>query len=323
MIVGSSSCKTDEVYIKERCPIVNQDKALRCDIVVMDPIEDTGLQLVSEECSQAFNFDNVCVGCPLEGSAEAEAAMIIASYVVADLTSKAAHAHVIKNHLGLNKIKKFLKVEDGDGGFLYSIEVTVGETNCSLAEDFSQSKCGLKRRQTRLCSAQVHETQPDKVPRNIDMKRYEVTSTICKDSHDTINLDKLASVTDEDVVEVAKALTPVIGQSFSPNMWLVTQINSVNRIKAEEGINYALTVRFSESNCQLSIVRDSDLESLYDSQVCQVEHTSDSMFCQILVNKKRTTYRSLNSPFSLHILEQVCAEKKGLLLRQSCQFVIL
>ena len=118
MIVGSSSCKTDEVYIKERCPIVNQDKALRCDIVVMDPIEDTGLQLVSEECSQAFNFDNVCVGCPLEGSAEAEAARIIASYVVADLTSKAAHAHVIKNHLGLNKIKKFLKAEDGEGGHL-------------------------------------------------------------------------------------------------------------------------------------------------------------------------------------------------------------
>ena len=312
MIVGSSSCKTDEVYIKERCPIVNQDKALRCDIVVMDPIEDTGLQLVSEECSQAFNFDNVCVGCPLEGSAEAEAARIIASYVVADLTSKAAHAHVIKNHLGLNKIKKFLKVEDGEGGFLYSVEVTVGETNCSLAEDFSQSRCGLKRRQTRLCSAKVHETQPEKVPRNIDMKRYEVTSTICKDSHDTINLEKMASVTDEDVVEVAKALTPVIGQSFSANMWLVTQINSVNRIKAEEGIDYALTVRFSESNCPLNIVRDSDLESLYDSKVCQVEHTSDSMFCQIRVNKKRTTYRSLNSPFSLQILDQVCAEKKGL-----------
>ena len=294
--------------------------------MVLDPIEDTELQLVSQDCSKAFNFDNVCVGCPPEGSQEAEDARIIASYVVADLTSKAAHAHVIKNHLGLNKIKKFLKVEHGEGGFLYSIEVTVGETNCSLAEDFSQSKCGLKRRQTRLCSAKVHETQPEKVPRNIDMKRYEVTSTICKDSHDTINLEKMASVTDEDVVEVAKALTPVIGQSFSANMWLVTQINSVNRIKAEEGINYALTVRFSESNCPLNIVRDSELESLYDSEVCQVEHTSDSMFCQILVNKKRTTYRSLNSPFSLHILDQVCAEKKGLLifsLLSQCQLVSL
>ena len=279
---------------------------------MMDALNSPSLELENAECEQAFNFENVCVGCPPAGTEEAEAARIVASYVVADLTSKAAHAHVIKNHLGLNKIKKFLKVEDGEGGFLYSVEVTVGETNCSLAEDFSQSRCGLKRRQTRLCSAKVHETQPEKVPRNIDMKRYEVTSTICKDSHDTINLEKMASVTDEDVVEVAKALTPVIGQSFSANMWLVTQINSVNRIKAEEGIDYALTVRFSESNCPLNIVRDSDLESLYDSKVCQVEHTSDSMFCQIRVNKKRTTYRSLNSPFSLQILDQVCAEKKGL-----------
>ena len=73
-------------------------------------------------------------------------------------------------------------------------------------------------------------------------------------------------------------------------------------------------MRFSESNCPLDIVGDSELESLYDSNVCQVEHTSASMFCQIKVNKKRTTYRSLNSPFSLQILDQVCAEQKGLLL---------
>jgi len=310
VIVGPSNCKTEDVYKKENCPIVNQDTNLRCDIVVRDPLDSESLLMESEECEKAFNFDNICVGCPPAGSQEAEAARVVASYVVADLTSKAAHAHVIRNHLGLSKIKKFLKDSDGEGGFVYSIEVTVGETNCSLAQDFSATSCVLARRQSRLCSAKVHETQPKKVPRNVDMKRYEVKSTICKDSHDTINLEKPASITDQDVIEVAKALTTEIGQSFSSNMWLVTQVASANRIKAEEGINYALTVRFSESNCPLNVVRDSELETLYDSEVCEVQHTSDSKFCQILVNKKRITYRSLASPFKLTILDQICAEKK-------------
>ena len=278
---------------------------------MMDALNSPSLELENAECEQAFNFENVCVGCPPAGTEEAEAARVVASYVVADLTNKAAHAHVIRNHLGLNKIKKFLKESDGEGGFLYSIEVTVGETNCSLAQDFIAQSCPLKRRQSRLCSAQVHETQPEKVPRDVDMKRYEVKSTICKDSHDTLNLEKQASENDPDVIEVAKALTPEIGQSFSSNMWLVTQITAASRYKADEGINYALTVRFSESNCPLNIVKDSDLSSLYDSQVCQVEHTADSKFCQVLVNKKRITYRSLASPFTLTIIDQICAEKRG------------
>ena len=313
VIVGLSNCKVEDVYSKESCPIVNQDTNLRCDIVVLDPLDSETLELESQECEKAFNFDNVCVGCPPAGTKEAQAAKLVASYVVADLTNKAAHAHVIRNHLGLNKIKKFLKESDGEGGFLYSVEVTVGETNCSLAQDFDPTSCSLKRKQSRLCSARVHETQPEKVPREVDMRRYEVKSTICKDSHDTVNLEKPARETDEDVIEVAKALTPEVGQSFSSNMWLVTQITSANRFKAEEGINYALTVRFTESNCPLNTVRDTeDLNALYDSKVCQVDHTAESKFCQILVNKKRITYRSLASPFTLTILDQICAEKRGL-----------
>ena len=54
-----------------------------------------------------------------------------------------------------------------------------------------------------------------------------------------------------------------VGESFSSNMWLVTQIVSANRFKVEEGINYALTLRFSESSCPLSLVKDSDTDLLY------------------------------------------------------------
>ena len=94
-------------------------------------------------------------------------------------------------------------------------------------------------------------------------------------------------------------------------MWLVTQIVSANGVKVEEGINYALTLRFSETNCPLSVVKDSDTDLLY-SGACTVEHTAESRYCQLLVNKQRLTYRSItNSAFRLTVLDQICAEKKG------------
>jgi len=90
----------------------------------------------------------------------------------------------------------------------------------------------------------------------------------------------------------------------------VTQIVSANRVKVEEGINYALTLRFSETNCPLSVVKDSDTDLLY-SGACTVEHTAESRYCQLLVNKQRLTYRSItNSAFRLTVLDQICAEKK-------------
>ena len=64
----------------------------------------------------AFDFQNICIGCPIDGTPEAEAAYTVAEYIVRDLTSKAAKAHVIQNHLGLDNIKKFMKDSDGKGG---------------------------------------------------------------------------------------------------------------------------------------------------------------------------------------------------------------
>ena len=95
-------------------------------------------------------------------------------------------------------------------------------------------------------------------------------------------------------------------------MWLVTQIVSANRFKVEEGINYALTLRFSETNCPLSVVKDSDTDLLY-SGACTVDtETAESRYCQLLVNKQRLTYRSItSSAFRLTVLDQICAEKKG------------
>tara|TARA_Y100001956_G_scaffold12321_1_gene11568 strand:+ start:410 stop:589 length:180 start_codon:yes stop_codon:yes gene_type:complete len=58
----------------------------------------------------------VCIGCPINGTKEAEVAFTVAEYIVRDLTSKAAKAHVIKNHLGLDNIKKYMKDSDGKGG---------------------------------------------------------------------------------------------------------------------------------------------------------------------------------------------------------------
>ena len=75
--------------------------------------------------------------------------------MVADLTNKAAHAHVIRNHLGLQNIKKFMAETDGAGGVLYDVEVIVGETNCSLSSDYDPASCPVNKRETRLCSAQV------------------------------------------------------------------------------------------------------------------------------------------------------------------------
>merc|ERR1712117_433344 len=173
-------------------------------------------------------------------------------------------------------IKKFVREDDGAGGYFYSVEVSVGETNCSLSSEYQPDQCQVNKRQTRLCSADVHETLGvGKQPRGVEIKRFEVKSTLCKDSHDSINFERAATVEDQDVIDVAKALTQQTGESFTSNIWLVTQIASVNRFQAEEGVNYAMTLRFSESNCPLSVVKDSDLNTIYGGD-CIVNHTSPS-----------------------------------------------
>ena len=91
---------------------------------------------------------------------------------------------------------------------------------------------------------------------------------------------------------------------------MITQVITANRLKAEEGINYALTLKFAESNCLKSTVGNAEPDLLYDG-VCRVDHTANSKTCQVLVNKRKNTYRSIGSTFALSILDQVCAEKKG------------
>ena len=151
IVVGRSGCPVAEAYSKPDCPILDTDSSLRCDVVV----DGASHRLTAHQCDKAFDFQSVCVGCPVEGSQEAEAARTVAQYVVADLTNKAAHAHVIGFHLGLQNIKKFMKESDGEDGFYYAVEVTVGETNCSLSSDYDPASCPVNKRETRLCSAQV------------------------------------------------------------------------------------------------------------------------------------------------------------------------
>ena len=310
IIVGKSDCARTDDYDKVSCPIVDADSSLRCDVVV----DGDTHQLTDHQCDRAFDFKSICVGCPVPGSEEEKNAKIVAQYVVSDLTNKAAHAHVIRYHLGLRSIKKFVSEDDGEGGRYYSVEVSVGETNCSLDTAYSPDKCRVRNRETRLCSAEVHETIPQEaamLARGVDIKRYEVRSTLCKDSHDTVNLERQATIEDEDVIAVAKMLTTQVGESFSDKIWLVSQIISANRFKVEDGVNYALTLRFTESNCPLSVAKDNDLNLLYNNGECYVNYTADSRYCQLLVKKQRITYRSLtSSPYQLSILEQVCAEQR-------------
>ena len=196
-------------------------------------------------------------------------------------------------------------------GFYYTVDLTVSESNCDLKDAFDPSVCVGNRKDSRLCSAKVVETGPSqKLPRGVEIRRYEVTSTLCKDPHDTINLERQATVEDQDVIDVTKAVTNRVGASFGDNVWLITQVISANRLKAEEGINYALTLKFAESNCLKSTVGNAEPDLLYDG-VCRVDHTANSKTCQVLVNKRKNTYSSIGSTFALSILDQVCAEKKG------------
>ena len=163
----------------------------------------------------AFDFRKVCIGCPLEGTAEAEAAQTVAQYVVRDLTAKAAAAQAITNHLGLETIKKFMKDSDGAGGFHYSIQLAISESDCPLSEEFDPAVCAGNLRDTRVCSARVHERPlGEKAPRGVFIRRYEVQSTFCKDPADSVNLARPATVQDQDVVDIAKALTKQVQRTM-------------------------------------------------------------------------------------------------------------
>merc|ERR1711936_989819 len=312
VLIGASNCSTDQDYDKNACQIVNPDTNLRCDIVVFKPSSsnENSMQLTKHVCDKAFDFQNVCIGCPIDGTPDAESAYTVAEYIVRDLTNKAAKAHVIQNHLGLDNIKKYMKDSDGKGGFYYTVDLTVSESNCELDQEFDPKFCFGNRRDSRLCSAKVIESGPSqKLPRGVEIRRFEVTSTVCKDPHDTINLESQATVEDQDVIDVAKAITNQVGLSFGENVWLITQVISASRLKAEEGLNYALTLKFAESDCARSTVGNAEPDLLYGG-VCNVEHTARSKTCQVLVNKRKNTYRCIGSNFALSILDQVCAQKK-------------
>jgi len=312
ILVGASNCPVEQAYDKDACQIVNPDASLRCDIVVFKPLQSNGdnLQLTKHVCDKAFDFQNICIGCPIDGTPEAEAAYTVAEYIVRDLTSKAAKAHVIQNHLGLDNIKKFMKDSDGKGGFFYTVDLTVSESNCNLDEPYDPQVCAGNKRDSRLCSAKVIESGPSqKLPRGVEIRRYEVTSTLCKDPHDVINLERQATVEDVDVIDVAKAITNQVGETFGENVWLITQVISASRQKAEEGLNYALSLKFAESDCPRANVGNAEPDLLYGG-VCTVDHTAKSKTCQVLVNKRKNTYRSIGATFQISILDQVCAERK-------------
>ena len=50
------------------CPILVNDNNIRCDVAV----DVKTHELTDHQCDRAFDFGSVCVGCPLEGTQEAE-----------------------------------------------------------------------------------------------------------------------------------------------------------------------------------------------------------------------------------------------------------
>lgn len=105
-----------------------------------------------------------------------------------------------------------------------------------------------------------------------------------------------------------------VGSGFGENIWLVTRIISAGRIKAEEGVNYALTLQLSESNCPLRTAGGAEAVLLY-SGACSVQHTAPSKTCQVMVNRKKSTYRTLSSTHALTLIDQVWCNKHSRLSR--------
>jgi len=309
VLVGHSNCTIDTHFDNELCPVVNKDKSLRCDIVVHRRLfpSEKQLALTKQICAPAFDFRAVCIGCPEEGTPEAESARTVAQYVVQELTRTAAQAGVISRHLGLIGIKRFMKDNDGQGGFSYVVDVEVSETECSLQESFDPLTCRPQGKDMRLCTAEVHELdQPRKLGRGVELRRIEVTSTICKEP--PLDLRTEATVTDRDVIQAAKAVTLEVGQSFGGSLWLVTRVVAATRRKVEDQVQYQLTLALAESDCDRELVEKSE-ENLYDGN-CAVEPGAATKTCQVLVRRKLQGYRAVDARHSFNVEEQVCAERR-------------
>ena len=71
---------------------------------------------------EAFKLDEICFGCPLEGSDEALTADTVLRFVHKELNDTAFKSGLITNHLGLDKIKKYIAKPTTYGG-KYSREI--------------------------------------------------------------------------------------------------------------------------------------------------------------------------------------------------------
>jgi len=307
VVVGHSNCTTDVHFDSDLCPVVNKDKSLRCDIVVHRRLSEKQLVLTKQICAPAFDFRAVCIGCPEAGTPEAESARTVAQYVVQELTRTAAQAGVISHHLGLIGIKRFMKDNDGQGGFSYVVDVEVSETECLLQQDFNPRTCKPQGTDMRLCTAEVHEAEkPRKLGRGVELRRIEVTSTICKEP--PLDLRTEATVIDRDVIQAAKAVTLEVGANFGASLWLVTRVVTATRRKVDDQVQYQLTLALAKSDCDREVVENRE-ENLYDGN-CSVEPGAATKTCQVLVRRKLQGYRAVGARYSFDVEEQVCAERR-------------
>ena len=227
---------------------------------------------------------------------------------VRELTRTAAQAGVIRHHLGLIHIRRFMKENDGHGGLQYMVDIEVAETGCGLGEEYSAQRCPVGEREHRLCTAEVHEEhQPRKLARGVEIRRIEVTSTICKEP--PVDRAAAAQVTDRDVVDVAKAVTLQIGRNFGASLWLVTRVVAARRQEVEGGTEYSLTLAMAESGCPRAAVEDRDAAVLYGGD-CTVTPESATKTCQVVVTRQVEKFLAVAPVYRHQLADQVCAERR-------------
>ena len=67
----------------------------------------------------AFNFKEICVGCPIEGTEESETALIVTDFVLKTLNETAIEAGLIRNHLTIDKLKQYISKPLLTGGNIH------------------------------------------------------------------------------------------------------------------------------------------------------------------------------------------------------------
>lgn len=187
------------------------------------------------------------------------------------------------------------------------VDVEVSETECLLQDDYDPDTCKPQGADMRLCAAEVHEPhQPRKLGRGVELRRIEVTSTICKEP--PLDLRTEATVTDRDVIQAAKEVTWEVGQSFGPALWLVTRVVAATRRKVNDQVQYQLSLAMAKSDCDRDDVENRE-ENLYDGN-CSVNPGAATKTCQVLVRRELEGYRAVGALYSFSVEEQVCAERR-------------